>query len=125
MPDDRELSREAERDTVTAQLQNMVIESDDVEEFLTGWVSVAAASFTGLYGEVFCGITLLGPRSMVTVTSSSEKARQVDEVQYGFDDGPCLRAALQGATVHIPDFLSKPRFPDYRKAIAPTVCVRR
>ncbi|KQO02125.1 response regulator receiver protein [Arthrobacter sp. Leaf234] len=118
MPDEEELAREAERDSVTAQLQNMVLESDDVQEFLNGLVTVAAQAFTGPYGNVFCGITLLRPRSMITVASSSEKARQVDEVQYGFDDGPCLRAAREGITVHIRDFLTDPRFPEYRDAIA-------
>ncbi|MHA7218117.1 GAF and ANTAR domain-containing protein [Arthrobacter sp. MDT1-48-3] len=118
MPDENELAREAERDTITAQLQNMVLESDDVQEFLTGLVSVAAEAFTGRYGDIFCGITLLQPRSMTTVASSSARAQQVDEVQYGFDDGPCLRAAREGVTVHIPDFLTETRFPEYREAIA-------
>ncbi|MUK03206.1 ANTAR domain-containing protein [Vibrio cholerae] len=96
----------------------MVLESDDVQDFLTGLVTVAAEAFTGPYGEIFCGVTLLRPRSMITVASSSEKARQVDEVQYGFDDGPCLRAARTDTTVHIPDFLAETRFPAYRRAVA-------
>ncbi|WDF35090.1 GAF and ANTAR domain-containing protein (plasmid) [Arthrobacter agilis] len=118
MPDEHELAREAERDTFTAQLQNMVLESEDVQEFLTGLVTVAAQAFTGPFGDVFCGITLLRPRSMITVASSSERAQQVDEVQYGFDDGPCLRAARDGVMIHIKDFLSDSRFPEYREAIA-------
>lgn len=118
MPDEEELAREAARDSVTAVLQDMVLESDDVQEFLTGLVTVAATSFSGAYDEVFCGVTLLRPRSMITVASSSERAQQVDEVQYGFDDGPCLRAAREGVTVHIPDFLTDTRFPQYRDAIA-------
>lgn len=117
MPYEEELSREADRDPLTVQLQDMVLESEDVQDFLTGLVTVAANSFTGAYGEVFCGVTLLRPSSMTTVASSSEKAQQVDEVQYGFDDGPCLRAAREGVTVHIPDFLIETRFPDYREAI--------
>ncbi|KNC19868.1 response regulator receiver protein [Arthrobacter sp. RIT-PI-e] len=118
MPDEDELAREVERDTVTARLQNMVLESEDVQHFLTGMVTIAAESFTGAYGSVFCGVTLLRPRSMITVASSSEEAQLVDEVQYGFDDGPCLRAAREGVTVHIPDFLTETRFPEYREAIA-------
>ncbi|WDF32599.1 GAF and ANTAR domain-containing protein [Arthrobacter agilis] len=118
MPDEKELAHEVERDTFTAQLQNMVLESNDVQEFLTGLVTIAAEAFTGRYGDVFCGITLLRPRSMITVASSSDRARLVDEVQYGFDDGPCLRAARDGVIIHVPDFLAESRFPEYRRAIA-------
>ncbi len=118
VPDERELAKEAADHEVTALLQDMVLDSQDVQEFLEGLVSVAAAAFTGAHGEVFCGVTLLRPQSMTTVASSSERARVMDEVQYGFDDGPCLRAAREGYTVHIPDFLTEPRFPEYRQAIA-------
>jgi GAF domain-containing protein len=118
MPTERELAHEVEHNPVTALLQDMVLESEDVQDFLTGLATLASQAFTGPYGEVFCGVTLLRPRSMITVASSSEKARQVDEVQYGFDDGPCLRAAREGVTVHIRDFLTETRFPDYREAIA-------
>ncbi|RJT74901.1 ANTAR domain-containing protein [Arthrobacter cheniae] len=101
-----------------ALLQDMVLASDHVQEFLDGLVTVASAAFTSACGEVFCGVTLLRPRSMASVASSSEEARLMDEVQYGFDDGPCLRAAREGETIHIPDFLTESRFPQYREAIA-------
>lgn len=118
MPDEDELAYETERDPVAALLQDMVLESEDVQDFLAGLAIMASAAFTGAYGEVFCGVTLLRPRSMITVASSSDRAREVDEVQYGFDDGPCLRAARTGVTVHIRDFLTEERFPEYREAIA-------
>ncbi|MDQ0736146.1 GAF and ANTAR domain-containing protein [Arthrobacter agilis] len=118
MPDEDELAYETERDPVMALLQDMVLESEDVQGFLTGLATVASKAFTGLYGEVFCGVTLLRPRSMITVASSSDRAREVDEVQYGFDDGPCLRAARTGETVHIRDLLADGRFPEYGEAVA-------
>ncbi|WP_231554407.1 GAF and ANTAR domain-containing protein [Arthrobacter sp. L77] len=118
MPDEKELAHEMDRDPVTALLQDMVLESDDVQDFLTGLATIASEAFSSAYGEVFCGVTLLRPRSMITVASSSDKARELDEVQYGFDDGPCLRAARTGETVHVRDFLTEERFPEYRQAIA-------
>ncbi|WP_338403182.1 GAF and ANTAR domain-containing protein [Arthrobacter bussei] len=118
MPDEQQLAVEAAEDGLTALLQDMVLDSDDVQQFLDGLVEVASRAFTGEHGEVFCGVTLLRPQSMTTVASSSEQARVMDEVQYGFDDGPCLRAAREGYTVHIPDFLAEDRFPEYRQAIA-------
>ncbi|MHA7179491.1 ANTAR domain-containing protein [Arthrobacter sp. MDB2-24] len=118
MPDERELGREAEEEPLAAVLQDVVLDSEDVKDFLTGLTEVAAAAFSGAHGEVFCGVTLLRPHSKVTVASSSERARQMDEVQYGFDDGPCLRAAREDYTVHIRDFLTETEFPEYRHAIA-------
>ncbi|MHA7280277.1 GAF and ANTAR domain-containing protein [Arthrobacter sp. MDT2-2] len=118
MPDEKELVEEADENRMAALLQDMVLDSDGVQEFLDGLVEVASTAFTGSYGDVFCGVTLLRPRSMTTVASSSDQAKVMDEVQYGFNDGPCLRAAREGYTVHIPDFLTETRFPKYREAIA-------
>ena len=118
MPNERELAAEEAENQTVALLQDMVLDSQDVQEFLDGLVTIASTAFTGAYGEVFCGVTLLRPRSMTTVASSSDRARMMDEVQYGFNDGPCLRAAREGHTVHIPDFLTESRFPEYREAIA-------
>ncbi|WP_049822660.1 GAF and ANTAR domain-containing protein [Arthrobacter sp. H41] len=118
MPDENELALEQARNEAAALMQDMVLESSDVQDFLDNLVKVSAEAFTGAHGEVFCGVTLLRPRSMITIAGSSDQARQMDEVQYGFDDGPCLRAAREGYTVHIPDFLTETRFPEYRTAIA-------
>ncbi|MDQ0734771.1 GAF and ANTAR domain-containing protein [Arthrobacter agilis] len=118
VPDERELAVDAAENETIAVLQDMVLDSEDVHQFLDGLVTVASTAFTGAHGNIFCGVTLLRPRSMATVASSSEHARVMDEVQYGFDDGPCLRAAREGYTVHIPDFLTETRFPEYRQAIA-------
>ncbi|THJ68652.1 GAF and ANTAR domain-containing protein [Arthrobacter echini] len=118
MPDENELARESVQHPVVAALQDMVLDSSDVEEFLTGLAEVSARVFPRTYGDVFCGVTLLRPRSMITVASSGARARQVDEIQYGFDDGPCLRAAREGYTVHVRDFLTETRFPEYRRAVA-------
>ncbi|MBG6185375.1 GAF domain-containing protein [Arthrobacter sp. CAN_A214] len=118
MPNETELAADAAENETMALLQDMVLASEHVQQFLDGLVTIASAAFTSAYGEVFCGVTLLRPRSMASVASSSDEARLMDEVQYGFDDGPCLRAAREGNTVHIPDFRTESRFPQYREAIA-------
>lgn len=108
---------DADREALTARLQDMVLDSTDVHDFLTSLVCVAAESFTGSSQEVFCGITLLRPRTNITVASSSPQAQVMDEVQHGFDDGPCLRAARTGELIHVRDFTTESRFPEYRDAI--------
>jgi GAF domain-containing protein len=113
---------EDEGDSPTLQvgtlLQDMVLDSTDVEEFLTELVKLAAATLQGRHGEMLCGVTLLRPKRAATVASSSEHARNMDEIQYNFEDGPCLRAAREEKLVHVPDITQDTRFPDYRDAIA-------
>jgi len=100
-------------------LLDMVMHSDDVGTFLTGLTQLAASTLTSqAAGQVLCGLTLLRPRTMGTVASSSELAQRTDEIQYAFDDGPCLRAARDNVTVHVRDIPNDKRFPDYRDAVA-------
>ncbi len=52
----------------------MVLESADVQGFLTGLARLAATHLDGADEEVFCGITLLRPRRAETVAASSDRA---------------------------------------------------
>jgi hypothetical protein len=104
--------------SVQGMLQDMVLESTDVEDFLTNLAKLAAGRFSSPDGEVLAAVTLLRPRTKVTVASSNEHARKMDEVQYAFDDGPCLRAARQEQTHTVTDFRAETRFGRYPAAIA-------
>lgn len=104
---------------ITDDLLDLVLESDDVEDFLSELTQLAASTVASQApGEILCAVTLLRPRMMATVASSSEYAKKMDEVQYGFDDGPCLRAAREGHLVHVTDMPHDERFPEYRDAVA-------
>ena len=95
----------------------MVLDSADINEFLDGLARLAADTLSTPDREVMSGVTLLRRRSRGTVASSSEQAKLMDEVQYAFDDGPCIRAARDGQVYHVEDFLEEKRFGDYRAAI--------
>jgi GAF domain-containing protein len=41
----------------------------------------------------------------------------MDEVQYTFDDGPCLSALREGTTVLVPDIETEHRWPEYVAAV--------
>jgi hypothetical protein len=99
-------------------LQDMVLDSSDITGFLDELVKLAADTLSGADREVFCGVTLLRPRTKGTVASSSKQAHLMDEIQYPFDDGPCLRAAREGQVYSVDDFRTEGRFGDYSKAIA-------
>ncbi|WP_231554428.1 GAF and ANTAR domain-containing protein [Arthrobacter sp. L77] len=105
------------RPGVPGLLQDMVLHSDDVEEFLTKLVTVAGRSLSA-DDEVLCGVTLLRARTRTTVASNGPHAQKLDEVQYEYDDGPCLRAAREGAVQYVRDFDAEERFPEYSRAIA-------
>jgi GAF domain-containing protein len=104
--------------SLPGMLQDMVLDSADVSEFLDGLAKLAANALSSEGATMFCGITLLRPRAKSTVASSSEQALLMDEVQYQFDDGPCLRAAREGQVYTVSDFRNESRFGDYTKAIA-------
>jgi GAF domain-containing protein len=104
--------------SVQGMLQDMVLESSDVEGFLTNLAKLAAGRFSTPDTEVLAAVTLLRPRTKATVASSNEHAQKLDEVQYAFDDGPCLRAAREERTYTVPDFRTETRFDKYPQAIA-------
>jgi GAF domain-containing protein len=98
-------------------LQDLVLDSDDVEAFLTKLVTMAGRALSA-DNEVLCGVTLLRSRSKTTVASNSPEAQKMDEVQYEFNDGPCLRAAREGVVHYVCDVDREKRFPEYSRAIA-------
>jgi GAF domain-containing protein len=104
--------------SLPGMLQDMVLDSNDVHEFLDGLVKLAADTLSHNKREVLGGIVLLRPRTKATVASSSDRAQLMDEVQYPFDDGPCLRAAREGQMYSVSDFRTESRFGGYTKAIA-------
>lgn len=115
------MTRDLEDTAVHSELQDLVLDSAALEEFLDGLVSIAARSLTETTGyEIFAGITLLRPKRSATVASSSEEAQGMDEIQYGFDDGPCLRAAREHRIVVVEDFRNESRFGKYTDAVMGT-----
>lgn len=99
-------------------LQDMVLETNDVESFLEDLTRLTVDTLSSPGKEVFCGVTLLRPNRAGTVASSSPEALQMDEVQYEYDDGPCLDAARTNHTVLVRDMSQDPRWPEYTKAIS-------
>ncbi|MFW0773348.1 GAF and ANTAR domain-containing protein [Paenarthrobacter nitroguajacolicus] len=107
----------AEPTSVVADIQDLLLDTPDVEAFLEELARHSAGMFSTDGREVYCGITLMRQRNAGTVASSSERARQLDEVQYAFADGPCLHACREVTQVHIPDFAKDNTWPEYNEAI--------
>jgi transcriptional regulator with GAF, ATPase, and Fis domain len=99
-------------------LQDMILNSSGVEDFLDNLARLAARQLSDPGHDVFSGVTLLRPRYAETVASSSEQALKLDEIQYAYGDGPCLAAARTTQTVYVPDTRIDDRWPEYFTAIA-------
>ncbi|RJT83338.1 ANTAR domain-containing protein [Arthrobacter cheniae] len=100
-----------------AQLQDLVLESTDLERFVTKLAERAAQTFSSEIEEVLCSVTVLRPRTKAVMASSSDRAKVVDEVQLSFDDGPCLRAAREGRLYVVQDFTTEDRFGKYSRTM--------
>lgn len=106
-------------DRSTAEyLQELILGTGDVQEFLNEFSRFSAQRLSDERGQVLCGVTLLRNKRAGTVASSSEHARQLDEIQYTFAAGPCLTASSEQITVQVPDVEADDRWPEYLHAVA-------
>lgn len=103
--------------TVSDYLQGIILESSEIESFLNALTRLAVHELSESGEEVLCGITLLRHGHAGTVASSSHEAQNLDELQYRFNDGPCIRAARTQALVHAPDLRSEIRWPEYSQIL--------
>lgn len=97
-------------------LEDLVVVSAGLDEFLEGLVGAAAAILSDDDAEILTSVTLLRPRTKATIASSCQTARRLADLQYRFDDGPCMRAAATGRTVGVEDFAEDVTFPLYSSA---------
>lgn len=112
------MNGDASAETTLAQLQDLLLERQDLTEFLDDFTRLMAENLSQGQEEVWCAVTLLRGRSAATVASSNDRAAALDEIQYKFGDGPCLTAAREHRLVHVPDMRREFRWPDYQEAAA-------
>lgn len=94
-------------------LQDLLVATDDVGEFLTEFVRFAASRLFDRTGATLCSITLLRDKRSATVASSSDDARELDELQDQSGEGPCLTACEEQRTVHVADTAGDERWRSY------------
>lgn len=93
----------------SASLMQWLLETESLEEFLQS-LADAAMELTHAEGV---GLTIERDHRPVTVVSAGPAAPDLDEKQYGQDDGPCLQSARTGEEVAVDDMLSETRWGDY------------
>jgi GAF domain-containing protein len=97
--------------SAVVELQELLLATDDITGFLD---ELAGLTVKTLPGELSCGITLRRDRGAITVASSDERAAQVDEIQYGRHEGPCLHSLGTGEVVVVDDLVEDDRWSAYR-----------
>jgi hypothetical protein len=110
------MSGQPDHRSIIDGVQDLLLGGTEVKDFLHDLAEYAATSLSSPGNEIYCGITLLRDRSAATVASNGKKARSLDEIQYKFDQGPCLLASSEQVLVHIPDLAKDTTFPDYNRA---------
>jgi GAF domain-containing protein len=92
------------------EMQALLLGTETIEEFLAELAALAVSTV----GEgLSCGITMQPNGRPLTVAFTDALAAQVDEVQYGLDQGPCLHALRTGTTVSIQDLAGDKRWAAY------------
>jgi GAF domain-containing protein len=92
------------------EMQALLLGTETIQEFLT---ELAGLAILAVGDGLSCGITLQPNGRPLTVASTDTLAAQVDEVQYGLDQGPCLHALRTGTLVSIQDLASDQRWAAY------------
>lgn len=111
------MASESTENSIYQHLNELVLTSSDVEEFLGGLARISARSLSEPGDEILCGITLLRHRKAATVASSSPAAQAMDEIQYAYGDGPCMTASREQETIHVSDLERDGRWPQYALAV--------
>jgi GAF domain-containing protein len=93
------------------QLLGLLVEAPEIDAFLDEMVRLAAAVVTP---TAACGMTVRRDGQPFSVATSNDMAAQVDEIQYGTDEGPCLDALRSGTVVQVDDLGQEERWDRYR-----------
>ncbi|MGF9649215.1 GAF and ANTAR domain-containing protein [Pseudarthrobacter oxydans] len=105
------------------QLQDLIIGTESVADFLSSLAGVAAAMISRSAGTpVECGVTLKRHRAAVTVGGSSDRAIDLDRIEHHAGPGPCTEAMRTKSVVLLGDTRSDSRWPEYRNQLMDHGC---
>lgn len=91
------------RGVIAEELQDLLLESADVADFLQEVSRYAADIFSGPERPVLCSVTVVRLKKPALVAASGPEALAKDKVQLGAGDGPSLAAARDHRTVYARD----------------------
>jgi hypothetical protein len=98
-------------------LSNLTMDSgpDGLEALLR---HVAAFAVRAIPGADGAGLTLLENDRPDTIVASADFVKEVDKIQYGLGQGPCITAAAEGRTVMSGSLQGERRWPRFGPRVA-------
>jgi GAF domain-containing protein len=127
-PSDHDVNRE----TVEQAVERRSAEDEDLRESLVGLsrlasgrlpledmlTQVATYAVRAIPGADGAGLTLLEQDRADTVVATASFVTEVDDIQYGLDQGPCISAAKEGQTVMSGSLGGDQRWPRFGGRVA-------
>lgn len=104
------------RVSAAEELHELLATDLEISDFVNELARVAADEMSKRF-PVLCGITLDRQKRAAVAGSSSERARQLDEIQAGFDEGPCLASQAAQTAILVSDVAEETRWPDYMMTV--------
>jgi GAF domain-containing protein len=98
-----------------AGLSRLASDRLPLEDLLTQVATYAVQAIPGADGA---GLTLLEQDRADTVVATAPFVTEVDDIQYGIDQGPCITAARDGETVMSGSLGGDPRWPRFGGRVA-------
>ncbi len=93
-------------------LHTLLATNHDIADFINELAALAAAQVVGK-ADALCGILLSRDKRTTVVGHSNQQAKEMDEIQAGFDEGPCLEAQRTHTVVRVTDVQHERRWPNY------------
>jgi hypothetical protein len=106
------------------ELQDLIIGTGSVADFLGGLSVIAASSLSRAAGTtVECGVTLKHNKKTTTVGGSTERAVHLDKIEQQVGEGPCIDALKVKAPVLLADVRTDHRWPVYQERLRDEGCL--
>jgi transcriptional regulator with GAF, ATPase, and Fis domain len=98
-----------------AGLSRLAADRLPLEDLLTQVATYAVQAIPGADGA---GLTLLEQDRAETIVATAPFVTEVDDIQYGMEQGPCISAAREGQTVMSGSLGGDPRWPRFGGRVA-------
>jgi GAF domain-containing protein len=122
----------AQRETVQQAAERQYAEEEDLRESLEALsrlasdrlplegllTQVATYAVQAIPGADGAGLTLLEHDRADTIVATSPFVTEIDDIQYGMNQGPCISAAREGQTVLSGSLGADPRWPRFGGRVA-------
>jgi GAF domain-containing protein len=114
-PEEQRQSEDDDLRISLAGLSRLASSRLSLEDLLTRVATYAVRAIPGADGA---GLTLLEEDRADTIVATAPFVREIDDIQYGLGQGPCITAAAEGRTIISGSLGGDPRWPRFGGRVA-------